>query len=157
MQQTRHESSLTGPKDPTRVVHAALHTILLLLLLHVAPISISTGTTKSYFIHRTTPRKRRGKSRNERRTHPPPSRRFCVDNGETSWVATFVVWFVGLPGITETFRRSTFITSSAALAAALGVTGECLWLTDVRALATSHEARNNPRQSKPTAAVCLSS
>ena len=37
------------------------------------------------------------------------------------------------------FRRSTFITSPAALAAALGVTGECLWLTGVRALATTHQ------------------
>lgn len=45
---------------------------------------------------------------------------------------------VVLAGITEAFRRSTFITSSAALAAALGITGECLWLTGVRALATSH-------------------
>ncbi len=59
-------------------------------------------------------------------------------------VTTFETgWGLGLslPGISETFRRSTFITSSAALAAALGVTGECLWLTGVRALATSHQVR----------------
>ncbi|CAM9230557.1 unnamed protein product, partial [Ectocarpus fasciculatus] len=41
-------------------------------------------------------------------------------------------------GVSEVFRRSTFLTSSAALAAALGVTGECLWLTGVRALTTTH-------------------
>ncbi|CBJ31041.1 dynein heavy chain [Ectocarpus siliculosus] len=41
-------------------------------------------------------------------------------------------------GVSEVFRRSTFMTSSAALAAALGVTGECLWLTGVRALTTIH-------------------
>lgn len=44
-------------------------------------------------------------------------------------------------GVSEALRISTFLTSPAALTAALGVKAECLWLTDVRVLSTHHEVR----------------
>lgn len=47
-----------------------------------------------------------------------------------------------MAGASESFRRTTFATSPAAVTAALGVRGECLWLADVRALSTSHKVAN---------------